>query len=280
MSGVPAALRQAADMLAPTSDTARLDAEYLLAHALHMSRSDLLLKGASGPVPERFWHLIDRRRQHEPLAYILGSQDFYGRSFHVSPDVLIPRSDSESVVAAALEQPGARGRVLDCGVGSGALLLTILAENPGALGVGIDRSEAALAIARRNAGALGVADRVELLRRDWSENGWREELGRFDCIIANPPYVEDDAELDVSVRGYEPAGALFSGPDGLDDYRRLLPELRHLLAPQGQVVLEIGAMQAKPVAALAGQAGFSSQLRHDLASRPRALVLVVESFAP
>ncbi|MXP26960.1 peptide chain release factor N(5)-glutamine methyltransferase [Altererythrobacter indicus] len=270
---VPEALRKAAADLSATSDTARLDAEYLLADALGLTRSQLLLSGASGPVPERFWEAVERRKAHEPLAYILGHEDFYGRNFRVSPDVLIPRSDSESVVGAALALQGSKGRVLDCGVGSGALLLTIMAENRGASGVGIDRSAGALAIAQHNAEALGLGGQVTLLERDWSMPGWQNGLGLFTCIIANPPYVEDNAPLDASVREYEPAGALFSGPEGLDDYRLLIPQLDALLSNDGQIVLEIGASQAEGVAKIAEEAGYRSQLTHDLAGRPRALVL-------
>ncbi|AKH43639.1 release factor glutamine methyltransferase [Altererythrobacter atlanticus] len=265
------ALRDAAQRLQPVSDTARLDAELLMAHALGASRSDMLLRHMRDPAPEGFGALTDRRARHEPVAYILGHQEFYGRNFEVGPAVLIPRADSETIVEAALEACPAPRRVLDCGVGSGALLVTVLVERPDAEGVGIDRSEDALEIARRNAAAHEC--RAQMIRRDWHEPGWTADLGRFDLILANPPYVEDDAPLDPNVRDWEPAGALFAGADGLADYRVLIPQLPALLAPGGVAVLEIGATQAEAVAAIGAGAGFETILRADLAGRPRAVIM-------
>jgi release factor glutamine methyltransferase len=273
MTTVAQALREAATRLAATCDTARLDAELLMAHTLLVSRSDLLLRHMDDPAPESFAGLVERRAAHEPVAYILGRKEFFGREFLVAPGVLIPRMDSETTVAAALAACAAPHRVLDCGVGSGALLLTVLAERRAAEGVGIDRSTEALMIASANAAQLGLASRARLERRDWSEPGWAQDLGRFDLILANPPYVEDDAPIAPDVRRWEPGGALFAGPEGLDDYRVLIPQLPALLAEGGAAVLEIGAAQAGRVADLAAASGFASELRRDLAGRPRALVL-------
>lgn len=270
MTSVAEALRDAT--LRIGVDWARIDAEVLMAHALGVSRSALLLRHMRDPVPAAFAPLLARRLAQEPVAYILGSAEFYGRDFAVSSAVLIPRGDSESVVAAALEAAPAAGRVLDCGTGSGALLLTLLAELPQARGVGIDRSAEALAVAQANARALDLADRAELRLADWTVPGWAAGLGGFDLVIANPPYVESDAALDASVREHEPHGALFAGPEGLDDYLVLIPQLRDLLAPGGAAVLEIGARQDEAVARIAQAAGFASQLRRDLAGRPRALI--------
>ena len=264
------ALREAARQLAARSDTARLDAELLMAHALGVSRSDVLLRHMQEPEPASFAALVERRAGHEPVAYIVGRKEFYGREFVVGPGVLIPRMDSETTVAAALEACPAPRRVLDCGVGSGALLLTVLAEAGGG-GVGIDRSPEALAIAARN--ARSHTRGVMLLRRDWHEPGWTRGLGRFDLILANPPYVEDDAPIEPDVRRWEPAGALFAGPEGLDDYRVLIPQLPELLTESGVTVLEIGATQAEQVTEIAAQSGFACELHRDLADRPRALVL-------
>ena len=273
-ASVAEALRQAAEALAPGSDTARLDAEVLMAHALGVSRSDLLLRHMRDPVPPGFAVLVARRQAHEPVAYITGHQEFYGRGFLVRREVLIPRGDSEVLVEAALEERASDARhVLDCGTGSGALLLSVLAECPAAQGVGIDRSLGALAVAAENAARLGLAERARMLRRDWDEPGWLQGLGRFDLILANPPYVEDDAMLAPSVRGHEPKGALFAGPDGLDAYCVLVPQLPVLLATGGVVLVEIGASQAKAVAHIGEQAGFTAHLRHDLAGRPRVLVM-------
>ena len=268
------ALRAAAAALHTTSETPRLDAELLMAHALGVTRSELLLRHMSGPAPDAFAPLLARRQRHEPVAYILSHQEFYGLTFRVTPDVLIPRGDSEVLVEAALKaRPGAR-RVLDCGTGSGALLLAVLAHLPGATGTGIDRSAAALAVASDNAARLGLSDRVTMLRADWEEGGWTSGLGGpFDLILANPPYVEADAALAPSVRHYEPAGALFAGPDGLGAYRILLPQLPGLLAPDGAALVEIGAVQAEAVGEIARGAGFCVLLHHDLGGRPRVLEL-------
>lgn len=270
---VAEALRQAAAQLAATSDTARLDAELLMAEALGVSRSELLLRHMQDEAPVAFDALVTRREAHEPVAYILGRKEFYGREFRVGSGVLIPRMDSETTVAAALEAAEAPGRVLDCGVGSGALLLTVLAERPGASGVAVDRSEEALAIAAENAACLGLDGRAQLLKRDWSEPGWADSLGRFDLVLANPPYIEENAPIAPAMREWEPAGALFAGPEGLDDYRGLLPQLPSLLTANGVAVVEIGAAQSEAVAALAASCGFVSELRHDLGGRPRALIL-------
>jgi release factor glutamine methyltransferase len=270
---VAQALRDAAARLAETSDTARLDAELLMAEALGVTRSDLLLRHMADPVPPVFAALVARRERHEPVAYILGRQEFYGREFVVSPGVLIPRADSEATVAAGLQACPHPRRVLDCGVGSGALLLTVLAECGGGEGVGIDRSPEALAIARENAAALSLHAAVRLLLADWTAPGWTQGLGTFDLILANPPYVEASAELAPSVREWEPAGALFAGADGLDDYRILIPQIPALLDAGGAAVLEIGASQADAVAELAARNGFATTLQRDLAGRPRATIL-------
>lgn len=273
MSSVATALRTAAQLLANTSDTARLDAELLMAHALHMSRSDMLLRGADLGVPNIFAESVERRSRHEPVAYILGFQEFYDREFRVSPDVLIPRGDSETIVNAALTQCSDTARILDLGTGSGALLLTLLAEKTGATGVGIDASLGAVSIAASNAAHLEVAERAQILRRDWAEAGWQEGLGQFDLIVANPPYVETTVKLDRSVAAFEPAAALYAGPEGLDDYRIIIPQLRGLLADKGVIVLEIGYQQADAVGAIAEDCGFAVELFRDLAHRPRALLL-------
>ncbi|MGB7373313.1 peptide chain release factor N(5)-glutamine methyltransferase [Pontixanthobacter sp.] len=273
MTSVAAALRSAAEILASTSDTARLDAELLMANALGMSRSDMLLHGTELAAPDSFAGFVARRSHHEPVAYIVGVQEFYGRAFRVSADVLIPRSDSETIVAAALARCGKTARILDLGTGSGALLLTLLAEKAGTSGIGIDASLAAASIAASNAAHLEVADRAQILHRDWTCAGWQEGLGQFDLIVANPPYVETTVKLEASVAAFEPAAALFAGAEGLDDYRIIVPQLRGLLACGGFCVVEIGYQQADAVSALAGDCGFAVELFRDLAHRPRALML-------
>lgn len=270
---VRVAIVEAAEALAATSDTPRLDAELLMAGLLGTTRSEMLLRRMTDEVPSGWGHLVRRRLDREPVAYILGQAEFRGLTLDVSPAVLIPRADSETVVEAALEaMPDAR-RILDCGTGSGALLLALLAELPAATGVGIDASAAACAVAEANAAANGLADRAQIEIADWTVADWRTGLGRFDLVVANPPYVEDDAELSADVRDHEPASALFAGPDGLDDYRILIPQLPLVMNSSGITVLEIGFSQAEPVAAIAADAGFAVDLRRDLGGRPRALIL-------
>jgi release factor glutamine methyltransferase len=273
------AIRAAAERLAATSDTARLDAELLMAHALGLTRSDMLLKAMRDPAPESFAALVERRAAYEPVAYITGWTEFYGRRFDVAPGVLIPRSDSETLIDAALERMPDPRRVLDLGTGSGALLFTILLERPQAAGVGIDASQAAIEIALGNGTGFDTEHHLlddwewQLFHRSWREDGWADDLGTFDLILCNPPYVEDDAPLDRQVREFEPASALFAGPEGLDDYRILIPQMRALMNAGALAVLEIGANQADAVAAMADAAGFATELRRDLAGRPRALLL-------
>ena len=270
---VAEAIRAATLALGEGTDTARLDAELLMAEALDCTRSEMFLRRMHDPVPFDYAELIARRAAHEPVAYIRGYQEFFGLGFRVTPDVLIPRGDSEVLVEAALvARPGAR-RVLDLGTGSGALLLALLSELPEAEGLGIDRSIAALTVATGNARALGLASRAQLQFGDWNTPGWSAGLGTFDVILANPPYVEAEAELAPSVRGHEPAQALFAGPDGLDDYHVLIPQIPALLAPGGVALVEIGHTQSEAVTALAVQAGLAAQLHRDLGGRPRALEL-------
>ena len=266
------AIRAATELLGARTDGARLDAELLMAEALGVRRSDLFLRHMRDPAPAAFAELVARRAAHEPVAYIRGYQEFFGLPFIVSPDVLIPRGDSETLVEAALEARADATTVLDCGTGSGALLLALLHELPLAKGVGIDRSESALAIAAANATRLGLGERASMVHADWHEPGWAAGLGGpFDLILANPPYVESDAALDPTVRDHEPAGALFAGPDGLDDYRVLVPQLPALLADEGVALVEIGHTQADAVSAIAATAGLSATLHRDLAGRPRVL---------
>jgi release factor glutamine methyltransferase len=269
---VAEAIRAATERLAATSDTARLDAKVLMAHALGVSRSEMLLRAMREPAPAAFAALVERRAAHEPVAYITGTAEFYGLTLAVSPATLIPRGDSETLIEAVLAQAGERGRALDLGTGSGALLLALLANRAGWDGVGIDASAEALAVASGNATALGLAERSAWQQRDWRTPGWADDLGAFDLILCNPPYVEADAELDPDVRDYEPASALFAGPEGLDDYRVLIPQLGKLLLPGGIAIFEIGATQAEAVTAIGAAHGFTAELRCDLAGRPRALL--------
>ncbi|MGN3974387.1 peptide chain release factor N(5)-glutamine methyltransferase [Tsuneonella sp. SYSU-LHT278] len=270
------AIADATEALAATSDTPRLDAELLMAGLLGVGRSEMLLRRMADEVPSGWGHLVDRRMRREPVAYILGEAEFRGLTLCVSPAVLIPRGDSETIVDAAIESfaggpPPAK--ILDLGTGSGALLLALLDHWRGVHGVGIDASAPACAIALKNAERLGLAARCRIVQADWNLDCWHAGLGRFDLVVANPPYVEEDAPLESDVSDYEPATALFAGKDGLDDYRALIPQLPLLLEPGGIAVLEIGHAQTEAVTGIAAASGFVSVLRRDLAGRPRAVIL-------
>lgn len=278
---IAAALRAATERLATTSDTARLDAELLMAHALGCSRTDLLLRHMQAETPDTFAPLIERRLTHEPVAYITGSAEFYGLDLIVTPDVLIPRGDTETLVEAAREAFAARPapqRILDLGTGSGALLLAALSLWPKAEGIAVERSPGALAVAQANGARHAPAARF--IEGDWTSPGWADDLGWFDLVLSNPPYVEDAAELDRSVRAHEPASALFSGPEGLDDYRVLIPQLPGLLAADGIAIVEIGWAQADAVSALAKASGMTARVHCDLAGRKRAVEMAPMANIP
>lgn len=269
LQSVRAAISDAAARIA--SDTPRLDAELLMAHALEMSRQAMLLTRLGDPVPEGFAALVERRLAHEPVAYITGSRGFWTIELEVGPGVLVPRADSETLIEAAVAHfAGTAGpkRVLDLGTGPGTLLLAALAEWPVASGVGVDASETALGYARDNAVRLGLADRAELRVGDWADG----LESRFDLILCNPPYIGTGEELGPEVRDHEPPNALFAGADGLDDYRRIVPELSRVLAPGGIAVLEIGWTQGAAVGALVRAAGLTAAIRQDLGGRDRAVI--------
>ncbi len=272
--GIKAALREAAARLAAVSDTPRLDAELLMAHALGIERQALLLDPSRHDVPAGFAALVERRMAHEPIAYILGYRDFWTVRIGAGSGVLIPRPDSETLIEACLDLHRARGAgwpatILDLGTGPGTLLLAALSEFPAAKGLGIDASECALAYARDNAATLGMSERASFRAGDWAAG----VDGAFDLILCNPPYIAETEVLMADVADHEPESALFAGADGLDDYRRIIPDLPRLLAPGGAAILEIGHRQRISVSGLAHAAGFAVTCRQDLGGRDRALVL-------
>jgi len=225
------------------------DARHLVAHAIGLDpdRLTLHLTDRFDPSAQaRLQVALAARARHQPVSQIIGSRLFWGRRFRVTRDVLDPRPETECLIAAALAQPFAR--VLDLGTGSGAILLTLLAERPAASGLGTDISAAALAVARANAAALGLAARARFARADWCAG----LAGPFDLIVANPPYIAaaEMAGLAPEVRDWEPHLALTPGGDGLEAYRRIAAGVGPLLAPDGVLLLEIGPSQSAPVTAL------------------------------
>ncbi len=272
MKHITRALADAARQLSPTSDTARLDSELLMAEALHIDRDRLILAPPDRKVPERFWDMVERRKQGEPIAYITGRRAFWNIELHVGPGVLVPRPDSEVLIASAIEHfDGTAGpkRILDLGTGPGTLLLAALDVWPEATGLGVDLSRNALTYASANARRLEFEARAQWLQGDWAQ-GLAE---RFDLVLCNPPYIADGAALGPGVREYEPDEALFAGEEGLDAYRALAPQLPRLLEPGGLAAVEIGAGQAAAVTALLARDGLCARVAEDLAGLPRALLL-------
>jgi len=238
-------------------DTPLLDARLLLQRATGISREDMILDPRRAVDPEAvktFETAIARRQAREPVSRILGEREFYGRRFLVTPDVLDPRPDTETLIEAALPLmlPGAR--VLDLGTGSGAIIVTLLAEKPDTSGVAVDMSSAACAVARANAERLGVADRLEVREGSW----FGPVSGRFDVLVSNPPYIPQGqiAGLAPDVRDFDPALALSGGADGLAAYRAIAAGSAAHLADGGTVLVEIGAGQQYDVKEIFIQAGY------------------------
>jgi release factor glutamine methyltransferase len=259
-------------------DTPELDARVLLKEALGLSDLDLVTAADRDVSPEAAAALagmVARRMAGEPVARIIGHREFWGLRFELGPDTLVPRPDTETLVEAVVEVCGRAGprRVLDLGTGTGCLLIAVLSEFPGASGVGVDLSEGALAVARGNAGRLGVGGRAEFVRSDW---GAAVE-GCFDLVLSNPPYIEheDIAGLDAEVRLHDPALALDGGADGLDAYRAVARDGARLLTRDGVMIAELGAGQEADVAAIMARDGLvqDGAARPDLAGIPRALVV-------
>ncbi len=263
----------AAKLVAAGVDNPALDARLLLAHALGVDQAALLRR--QGPVPvEAFEALLHRRLAREPVAFILGRQGFWTLDVAVSPETLIPRGDSETVVEAVLAARPERARVsrvLDLGTGSGCLLLAVLSEYPQAWGLGVDLAAGAARLAAANSRGLGLADRAVFAVADWAA----PVAGGFDVVLSNPPYIPsgDIQGLMPEVALFEPRRALDGGADGLDAYRALLAMLPRVLAPGGVAVFEMGSGQDGALTRLAIRHGFAATTRADLAGVARVLVL-------
>ena len=280
---VAVARRRLADALRGRRfETPDLDARVLIGHALGLDHAALIRDAERALRPDEIAAVAavtERRLAHEPVARIVGEKEFWSLPFHVDAATLVPRPETETVVEAALaaaDRGGSRQRPLrlaDIGTGSGALLLALLSELPDARGVATDLSVAALTVARHNAGRLGLSSRVHFVACDLAT----ALRGPFDLVVCNPPYVVRDAidALAPGVRDYEPRLALDGGADGLDAYRALAPQVASLLAPNGTLVVELGAGQSAAVGEIFEACGLAvAALQHDLNGIPRAMTAV------
>jgi len=254
-----------------------LDARLLIGHVLGLDHAGLATQATRALSPnesETIAALATRRLAREPVARILGRKEFWGLDLVVTPAVLVPRPETETVVEAALAPIADRRRalkILDLGIGSGALLLALLCELPNAIGVGTDRDVAALQVARGNAKNLGLAPRTRFVACDLGT----ALAGGFDLVVSNPPYIAsgDIATLDPDVREHDPHLALDGGTDGLDAYRAIARDAARLLAPGGRLLVEIGLGQDVAVGALFAAAGLAQEgpIRNDLSGIPRVV---------
>jgi release factor glutamine methyltransferase len=269
-----------AELLGAGVENPRLDAEAMLAAACHSSRASIVsgLAKVDDWVREGYAGMIERRKRREPLAYILGLKEFYSLVFEVTPAVLIPRPETETLVSTALEfiQRHRNPRVCDLGTGSGAIALAIATNAPAAQLIATDISGEALAIAGHNAARLGLASRVGFRLADCFEALDRMgPLGRFNLIVSNPPYVPEEriAGLAPEITNYEPRAALAGGRDGLELYRRIASKLTEHLEKGGAAILEIGADQSDAVSQIIRDAGaIGTTVVEDLAGMPRVVV--------
>lgn len=274
-------LREAAQsMTAAGVPDAMRDARVLLAHAMGVGLDRLSLHMHDTPLPDQiaaFRDLSAKRATRIPVSHLTGGRLFWGRRFAVSADVLDPRPETEILIEQALKAPFQR--VLDLGTGSGAIFVTLLAENPQASGMAVDLSPAALAMARRNAEDLGVADRGEFRASDW----FGAVEGAFDLIVSNPPYIglEEMPFLSPEVYDHEPHMALTDGADGLTAYRQIAQGVGGFLTPEGRVLVEIGPTQGQAVAALFTAAGLRDvQIYADFDGRDRVVAAKSASTSP
>ena len=253
------------------------DAEVLLRWATGLGAAAMTVsadQALSAEAARKFDAALARRAARSPVSHIVGGREFWGRWFEVTPDVLDPRPETEILVSTALAKQGWR-RVLDLGVGSGCLLGALLAERPGATGVGVDISDAALRVAGRNLTALGVVSRADLINGDWLDC----VAGAFDLVVCNPPYITQDEmrTLSPEVALHEPHIALSPGGDGLTPFRRIASQLRAVLAPDHLALFEIGPLQADAVVAIFMEAGFRRiDVRQDFDGRDRCVAICSE----
>ncbi|MBU2982774.1 peptide chain release factor N(5)-glutamine methyltransferase [Lentibacter algarum] len=257
-------------MAAAQITSAPKDARNLMAQALSVEPSRMTLHLRDELTAEQldqFWTNVRRRAEREPMSHILGSRLFYGRNFKITPDVLDPRGDTETLIEAALSEPFEE--VLDLGTGSGCILVTLLAERSEAVGAGTDVSEAALVIANVNAKEHAVLDRCSFEVSNW----FSVVRGSYDLIVSNPPYVTAEEMLTLEPElTYEPRMALTDEADGLTAYRRICAQAPGFLKPNGRILVEIGPTQGAQVAQMMADAGLAQvQVLPDLDSRDRVV---------
>lgn len=254
-------------------DNPRLDAELLLAHVLKLDRVGLYLnfeRPLNALELDEIRPLVKRRGQREPLQYLLGQTEFWSRLFEVTPDVLIPRADTEILVEEALNRAEKSGLLLDVGTGSGAIAVSFAGELPDWQVAALDISEPALEVAQRNAQKNGVAQQVQFLHADLAQLPQQQ----YDLIVSNPPYIAQDEwdELMPEVRCYEPQKALLAEDNGLDCYRKLAAQVQSRLKPGGWLLVEIGFKQAEAVSQIFHDAGLQDVfVRNDYADQPRVV---------
>lgn len=255
-------------------DGAARDARILMAHTLGVDMDRLTIELSRTVTPTQvaqFEHMIHRRAAHTPISHITGKRAFWKHEFHVTPDVLDPRPETETLVELALQGPEPAS-ILDLGTGSGCILACLLAEYPNATGTGTDISADALTVAAKNVDHVGVSGRANFLQSNWFD----AVSGRFDLIVSNPPYITEAemAQLSTDVREYEPHLALTPGGDGLDAYRNLATNLAQYLEPNGRAFFEIGKDQGPNVQAIFSNQGFENVAIHkDLNGHQRIIAV-------
>ncbi|MBT6328792.1 MAG: peptide chain release factor N(5)-glutamine methyltransferase [Kordiimonadaceae bacterium] len=261
-------------------EEAEIDTRLLISHALNLTAIDYAIDGDRLVKDSDYNKIItlrDQRCSRIPMSQIFGEKEFWSLNFKVTSDTLTPRPDSETLIEAALKEIPERNkelRILDMGTGTGCLLLTLLSELPKATGLGTDISDKALKVAIENAQSLNLASRAEFRISNWWDN--LREAEKFDVIISNPPYIglKEKPGLSPEVKDHEPAEALFSGPDGLDDYQKISQQLNDHLKQGGIFIVEIGYTQAANVKEIFTSAGFNNiSLHKDLAARNRCLII-------
>ena len=263
-------------------DNPALDARILLEHTLKLSHEELLLKQEhtiSFAEFKDFSTLIERRKKSEPIAYLIHTKEFYGLEFYIDENVLIPRPDSETLIEEALKYFGPKSniKILDLGVGSGCLLLTLLHHFKNASGVAVDISKKALEVTKHNYKKLKLKNPIEFLDRDW--NNLKLD-SKFDLIISNPPYIKnnDIQDLQKDVKNYEPLTALKGGGDGLDCYKKLIPIIKNLLNPKAVAIIECGEGQHKQIAEISKEHGLDvKKYSRDLSEIVRCVTIAINA---